>query len=160
MGDSLDKVIEIACDGGCRGNGKENNIGAWGFVARLGSKEKKVCGVEYNTTNNRMELSGFQKALEFVRNVQSTKIIIYLDSALVYNTFKQGWYRTWIRDGWVKKVSKEPVKNRDILEQIIPLFESKENLIELIKVKGHSDHELNISVDKEVNIAMDEALKK
>ncbi len=34
--------VKIYCDGGCRGNQKTENIGAWGAVLILGDYQKSV----------------------------------------------------------------------------------------------------------------------
>lgn len=55
------KKVIIYTDGGCRGNGKSANIGAYGVVMQYVNVDNKLVVREIsksftNTTNNRMEL--------------------------------------------------------------------------------------------------------
>lgn len=59
--------IVIHCDGGCRGNGKAENVGGWGVVLEFDGRRKELRGAERNTTNQRMELTACIKALEAVK---------------------------------------------------------------------------------------------
>jgi ribonuclease HI len=148
----MDK-IKIYTDGGCRGNQENNNVGAWGSVLIWGDKVKELSGAEKNTTNNKMELLACIKALEYVKNVKSTPIEIYTDSAYLCNCMLQKWYIGWQKNGW-KNSKKETVANRELWEQILQLINGK-NIV-FIKVKGHSDNEYNNRADLLCNLAMDE----
>lgn len=65
-------------DGACRGNpGK----GGWGVLLRYGSKEKRLCGGELETTNNRMELLAAIMALETL--TRPCEVVITTDSQYV-----------------------------------------------------------------------------
>ena len=55
------KQIEIFTDGACSGN---PGPGGWGAVLRYKQYEKELSGGEAETTNNRMELTAFIRALE------------------------------------------------------------------------------------------------
>ena len=55
----MDKIV-IYTDGGCRGN---PGVGGWGVWLRYKDYDKKLKGSEYNTTNNKMELTAAIKAL-------------------------------------------------------------------------------------------------
>lgn len=57
------KII-IYADGDCRSNGKENNIGAWGYVATYKGKTIERAKACRNTTNNQQEL------FEVIQNLQ------------------------------------------------------------------------------------------
>ena len=57
------EVIKMWSDGGCRGNGKEDNVGAyaWHLEYWLNGELKATKNDSdgfYNTTNNKMELMG------------------------------------------------------------------------------------------------------
>ena len=47
----MKQAVEIFSDGACSGN---PGAGGWGVLIRYGKLEKKLCGGEASTTNNRM----------------------------------------------------------------------------------------------------------
>ncbi|MCM0646977.1 ribonuclease HI [Clostridium swellfunianum] len=147
------KNVEIYTDGACRGNGKENTIGAFGIVFIYNGIEKEVKQAFRNTTNNIMELSAVIQALSMLKEPCNVKL--YSDSAYVINAINQKWIDNWQRNGW-KSSTKEPVKNRELWEKLINLI--KYHKVEFIKVKGHSDNPYNNRCDKLANDAMDELL--
>lgn len=144
-------MLKIYTDGSCRDNGKKDAVGGWAFV--ILNNENKVgeaSDYEINTTNNRMEMLAIIKAIQTVEILPFDKCKIYTDSAYVHNCIKQKWYKNWITNGWVNS-SKEPVKNKDLWEQLIPYFENER--FEFNKVKGHANsdnihHYWNNYVDK------------
>lgn len=148
----MDKIT-IACDGGCRGNQEDSNVGGYGVVMEYKGNRKELKGGERNTTNNKMELLACIKGLEFVEKVQNTPIEIMTDSAYLCNCMLQKWYIGWQNNGW-KNSSKVAVKNRDLWERILKLIDGKD--IQFTKVKGHSGHLLNERADKLANEAMNE----
>ena len=82
-------IVELYTDGACRGNpGK----GGWGVLIRYGSVEKKICGGEGLTTNNRMELLAVIKGLEAL--TQSCTVSITTDSKYVL-TGASEWMVNW-----------------------------------------------------------------
>ncbi|MGD8734898.1 MAG: ribonuclease HI, partial [Gammaproteobacteria bacterium] len=52
--------VQVFTDGACRGN---PGPGGWGAILRYGRHEKEIWGGEYETTNNRMELTAAIEAL-------------------------------------------------------------------------------------------------
>jgi ribonuclease HI len=147
------KNVIIYTDGACRGNGKENTIGAFGIVFMYNEIQKEVKQAFRNTTNNIMELSAVIQALSMLKEPCSVKL--HSDSAYVVNAINQKWINNWQRNGW-KSSNKEPVKNRELWEKLIELI--KYHKVEFIKVKGHSDNPYNNRCDKLANEAMDELL--
>jgi ribonuclease HI len=147
------KNVIIYTDGACRGNGKENTIGAFGIVFMYNEIQKEVKQAFRNTTNNIMELSAVIQALSMLKEPCSVKL--HSDSAYVINAINQKWINNWQRNGW-KSSNKEPVKNRELWEKLIELI--KYHKVEFIKVKGHSDNPYNNRCDKLANEAMDELL--
>lgn len=108
-------------------------------------------GYEPYTTGNRMEISAFLSALESAKTIETghTKVQIYTDSAYVANTFNQGWYSNWMKNGW-KTADKQDVKNQDLWRPAIALYIKLEKKfdLEVIKVKGHSDDKWNKMADQ------------
>jgi ribonuclease HI len=147
------KNVTIYTDGACRGNGKENTIGAFGIVFMYNDVQKEIKQAFRNTTNNIMELSAVIQALSMLKEPCSVKL--YSDSAYVVNAINQKWINNWQKNGW-KNSNKEPVKNKELWEKLIELL--KYHKVEFIKVKGHSDNQYNNRCDKLANEAMDELL--
>jgi ribonuclease HI len=145
------KNVTIYTDGACRGNGKENTIGAYGIVLIYNEVKKEIKKSFVNTTNNIMELSAVIDALSMLKEPCSVKI--YSDSAYVVNAINQNWIKSWIKNGW-RTSSKEPVKNRELWEKLMKLMETHE--VKFIKVKGHADNQYNNRCDELANEAMDE----
>lgn len=134
------KLVKIYTDGACSGN---PGPGGWAAILSYKENEKELSGFEVDTTNNRMELTAPIKALEALK--QPCKVVIYTDSAYVYNAFKQGWIQLWQNNNWLNS-RKRPVENKDLWQKLLVLM-SNHN-VEWIKVKGHSDNEKNNRCDK------------
>lgn len=146
------KKIIIYADGGCRGNGKEENIGGWGATMEYKGKVKEIYGAVENTTNNQMEL---QACIESLKAIKTSHIPIefHCDSAYVVNGMTE-WVRNWVKRGWKTKDGKQ-VKNKEFWQELFKLSKEQDE-IKFIKVSGHSGVELNERADELVNIAMDE----
>lgn len=149
----------VYTDGGCRGNGKANAVGAWAFIVykengeRVGSKSNGQIGV----TNNQMEMAAVLRAIEWA-NTHNYQIEIYLDS----NFVKQGcesWLWGWAKRDW-KKADGETVLNKELWQQIhkqLNLYMEKHREIPtFVKVKGHSGNPQNDAVDNLCNVKMTE----
>lgn len=143
--------INIWCDGGCRGNAKDENIGGYGVVLKYGEHKKELYAGERNTTNNIQELKGAIVALESINTVH-LPIRLHCDSAYVVNGVNQ-WITGWKRNGWKKKGGE--IKNLELWKRLDKLV-SKQMDIQFIKVKGHSDNEGNNRADELANKGMDE----
>jgi len=139
MPDSLPEVI-LYTDGACSGN---PGPGGWAALLMWKGKEKEVTGGAVDTTNNRMEMKAVIEGLKALKKPCHVKI--HSDSALIVNTFKQGWIENWQRKGW-KKSNNKPVENQDLWEAMLQAMEPHK--IEWIKVKGHADNQLNNRVDE------------
>jgi ribonuclease HI len=139
MSDSNPEVI-LYTDGACSGN---PGPGGWGALLLWKGKEREITGGAPDTTNNRMEMMAVIEGLKALKKPCHVKI--HSDSALIVNTFKQGWIKNWQKRGW-KKSNKKPVENRDLWEKMLKAMEP--HTIEWIKVKGHADNQLNNRVDQ------------
>jgi ribonuclease HI len=73
------------------------------------------------------------------------RVKVHSDSAYIVNCFKQKWHVKWQKNGWVT-ASKKPVENKDLWQRLLELM--KQHEVEFIKVKGHSDVELNNRCDE------------
>ncbi|GGA55357.1 ribonuclease H [Kroppenstedtia guangzhouensis] len=134
------KEVTIYTDGACSGN---PGPGGWGAVLIYGDRRKEITGGSRRTTNNRMELTAALEALKKLK--QPCRVKLYTDSAYLANCFKQKWYVNWEKRGWVNSRN-EPVENKDLWQEL--LREVRKHEVEFVKVKGHSDVELNNRCDE------------
>jgi len=141
------EVVEIFTDGACRGN---PGPGGWGVLLRYGDHEKKLCGGEAVTTNNRMELMAAIKGLQAIKG--PSKIILTTDSKYVMQGITE-WIINWKKRGW-KTANKKPVKNVDLWQSLDA--EIQAHNIEWKWVKGHSGHRENEIADELANKGIDE----
>ena len=153
--------IKVYTDGSCRGNGGINARGGWGSVIfdEEGNFLKEGSGASFNTTNNKMEMTAVIEAINWIEeNLEKDTNFyeIYTDSAYIHNCMTQRWYINWRNNNW-KNSKKEPVKNRELWEQIIPYF-IKTNFT-FRKVKGHAGILENEYVDKLATTAANNLLK-
>ena len=132
--------ITIYPDGACAGN---TGAGGGGAIRSGKGNKKEISGGKKDTTNNEMEVTAVIEALKQLKYPCTVKV--YSDSAYVVNCFKQGWIYNWQKNGW-KNAQKEPVKNRELWEELYALV--KQHKVEFIKVKGHSDNEYNNRCDE------------
>lgn len=108
------------------------NQGGWAFIV---VQNNEVIYKEYdgliNTTNNRMEIMGMLKALEWInKNSIPLPIKIYADSMYVIGTLTLNW---------------KMKKNIDLWQILIPLVNKD---IEYLHVKGHDGNKFNEECDK------------
>ena len=157
MNSILNKKINIYCDGACKSN---PGIGGWGVYINIENKwydkeepeylEYQLCGGSKDTTNNIMEMTAVIKAAEWLTlyHYNKDQVVFHLDSAYIINCYEQKWYYKWLQNEW--KTSKdEPVKNKELWEKLIVIFEQPN--FHFVKVKGHSGEEGNELADKLAN---------
>ena len=144
------KKVTIYTDGACSGN---PGPGGWGAVLICDGVQKEISGARKDTTNNIMEITAVLEALKLLKF--ECEVEIYSDSAYVVNSFNQGWITNWQKNNW-KTASKEPVKNRELWEELYDL--TQKHKTQFIKVKGHSDNELNNRCDFLATSAIKELL--
>ncbi len=135
----MEKVI-IYTDGACSGN---PGPGGWGAILMYNGNKKEISGAKDNTTNNVMELTAALEGLKMLK--YPCEVELYSDSAYLVNGFSQGWIYNWKKNNW-KTASKEPVKNKEIWEEIYNLTQIHK--VKFIKVKGHADNEFNNRCDE------------
>jgi ribonuclease HI len=133
------KDVTIYTDGACSGN---PGPGGWGAVLIFNDVKKEISGGNKDTTNNIMEMTAVIESLKMLK--EPCKVTLYSDSAYVVNAFEQNWIDSWIKKGWINS-KKEPVKNRELWEELIELINKHD--VSFKKVKGHSTNELNNRCD-------------
>jgi ribonuclease HI len=127
--------IHLYCDGGCRGNGQSNNIGAWAVVLCFGKYHKEFFHSEMNTTNNRMELTALINGLSELKRYD-IPVIVFCDSSYVIHNINTGSLDHWLNNGW-RTSNKKPVKNRDLWIQVKKLIVRFKD-ISVQRVPGHA----------------------
>lgn len=136
-------MTEIYTDGACS---KNPGPGGWAFVVvEQGIATYNTGGSEKHTTNNRMELTAILEACKYIDTQPETKWTIYADSAYCINCYSAGWWRKWMKNGWMTS-QKKPVLNQDLWEKLIPYFQRPD--ISFCKVKGHANNQFNNIVDE------------
>lgn len=135
------KTVTIYTDGACSGN---PGPGGWGAVLLFKDQSKELSGGERETTNQRMELQAVIGALGALK-VTDWEVTVYSDSAYVVNAFQQKWLDNWQKNGW-RNSKKEPVANQDLWQQLLVL--TRQNRVNLLKVKGHAGDKYNERCDE------------
>lgn len=136
----MQENIIIFTDGSCLGN-----PGKWWYCGILlfHGKKKIVSGWSKLTTNNKMEMTAIIESLKKIKN-DKYPIEINTDSMYIKDWITQ-YIHKWVRN-WRKKSDKEPVKNKELWQELYDLtkkFEIKRNW-----VKWHSDNQLNNEADE------------
>ncbi len=133
------KQVSIWTDGACSGN---PGPGGWGALIRFGEHEKELSGGEFETTNNRMELSAAIEALNALK--EECEVDLYTDSQYVKGGMT-GWIFGWKKNGW-KTSAKKPVKNVELWQMLDEAV--SRHKINWHWVKGHAGHEENERADE------------
>ena len=135
----------------------KTNVGGWAIVIPTIYHEPPYIAYgdwEFETTNNRMELTAVLKALDYIYSKWCCEpfgsdfdgATIYTDSAYISNCFKDGWYKLWRNNGW-RTSKRATVANQDLWERILWYYELLPN-ITITKVAGHSDNTYNNIADQ------------
>ncbi|HHT45594.1 MAG TPA: ribonuclease HI [Fastidiosipila sp.] len=133
-------LVNIHTDGACSGN---PGPGGWAAILVFGDIEKELSGFEQHTTNNRMELMAAIRGLEALN--RPCRVRLHSDSAYLVSAFNLGWIDNWQKNGW-KNAAGNAVSNPDLWKRLLKAMEPHD--VTLIKVKGHSDDEMNNRCDK------------
>jgi ribonuclease HI len=141
--------VQAFTDGACRGN---PGPGGWGAILRYGRHEKEIWGGEYETTNNRMELTAAIEALRALN--RRCRVDLYTDSQYVRMGITE-WLANWKKKNW-KNASRKPVKNQDLWRALDE--ESARHEVHWHWVKGHSGHPENERADALANRGIDELM--
>lgn len=139
MSSDTKDVIEIFTDGACSGN---PGPGGWGALLLFNGTEKELSGGEFETTNNRMEMTAAIEALSALR--RPCKVRLTTDSSYLKDGITT-WIHNWRKNGW-KTASKKPVKNVDLWRTLEDALQRHD--VEWIWVKGHSGHPENERADE------------
>ena len=146
--------VKIFTDGAARGN--PDGPGGYGAVLQYTDAkgvlhEREFSGGFSRTTNNRMELMGAITALEAL--IHPCEVELYSDSAYLVNAFEQHWIEGWIKSGWTRGRSRDPVKNVDLWKRL--LAAAAPHRVTFHWVKGHAGHPENERCDRLATTAAD-----
>lgn len=127
--------LRVYTDGACSGN---PGPGGWAWAS---SPQHFGSGGDFETTNNKMELTAVLEALR----ANPGPLVLVMDSTYVKDGL-ESWSKGWIRNGWRTKAG-QPVKNREIWEPLVALAAARAHEITFEWVKGHSGDPMNDLVD-------------
>lgn len=145
MTSSIDNPVIIHTDGACKNN---PGPGGWGVLISRNGPTKELFGGEFDTTNNRMELTAAIKGLEALKQPLPVRLIT--DSAYVVDgmtKYLEGWKAT----GWRKSRGK-PVLNVELWKRLDEL--AAPHQIEWVWVRGHSGDAGNERADHLANLGV------
>ena len=133
-----DSVIDIFTDGACSGN---PGPGGWAAILRTHGHERELSGGEWETTNNRMELTAVIRALGALKRPSTVRL--HTDSRYVLDGASK-WLAKWKANGW-KTADKKPVKNSELWRALDAAM--SDHKISWKWVAGHSGHSENERAD-------------
>lgn len=145
------KKIIVFTDGSCECNGKIYATGGYGIY--YPNKEYKNVSeplLGKPVTNQRAELMAIYEALKTILGDKKNtydEIIIYTDSEYSIKSLTE-WSSNWIKRGWKNRKGQE-VKNRDILEPLINLYNDHKLRIILRHIRSHTGKKDPISLGNE-----------
>ncbi|WP_029149875.1 ribonuclease H family protein [Microbacterium indicum] len=132
-----DDTYTVATDGACQGNPGPTG---WAWVGEDG---RWAAGSIVQGTNNIGELTALLRAITDHADVAHLRV--QADSKYAIDTYSS-WMDAHRRRGW-KTASKQPTKNRDLLEKLIEARDARREAglpdVELEWVRGHNGHLLN-----------------
>lgn len=132
-------MVSIWIDGASKNNGKPDCVSAGGAFIMIDNRYVGTDTVhEFNSTSQRGELNALLNALRACHKymaVGETDFRIVTDSEYIYNTITKAWYINWQIKGWITAAG-EPVKNRDIWEEVAKLLVDLDDL-SMFHIKGH-----------------------
>lgn len=160
--------IEVYTDGSCARN---PGPGGYGYIIKYFENQSDddmplLKTIEVNqgyrlTTNNRMEIMAAIKCMEDVtqriqsQQFQSQEVIISSDSEYLCKAINQNWITSWQNNNWMTSGfqgrTPQPVKNKDLWEQIISGIDTLRNMginLKFNHVKGHAGDEYNEKADQ------------
>lgn len=141
--------VELYTDGACRGN---PGPGGWGVLLRARGQEREICGGEFSTTNNRMELTAAIEGLYAL--TRPCSVAVYTDSEYLRKGIGE-WLPKWKAAGW-RTAARKPVKNEDLWRRLEAA--AARHQVEWHWVKGHSGHAENERADELANRGLDDIL--
>jgi len=155
-----ENFVMVFSDGACRGN---PGPGSYGYLVQDETGEYLGRGSQAfrDTTNNRMELLGAIKGIEWAakylhkEGLDGAGIYIFSDSKYLVEGMEK-WVPGWKRRGW-KKADKKAPENIEMWKELDRLA-TKLKKLKFYWVKGHAGHPQNEFCDQIANDILDEHL--
>lgn len=143
--------IEIYTDGSCSPNDGTGD-GGWGVVCIRKNITFLENGFSHTTTNNKMEMYAFYKALDFIPFENNVSVIIYSDSKYVINEIGED-IKNGVITGWLHNqlLTNKDIKNRELWIKISNKIKQNKLSFKIKWVKGHNTNKGNILADKLAN---------
>lgn len=141
-------MIYAYSDGSAIGN---PGPGGFGVVLSYKGHRKEISQGYKFTTNNRMELLGAIKALEFLKKKE--KVVLTTDSRYVVDGINLGWAKKWKENGWMR-TKKERAMNVDLWSRFLQQIDRHN--VRIIWTRGHSGNVENERCDILANTAAKE----
>lgn len=111
-------LIYLFTDGACKNNGYPNAKASYAVYCNSTQCDISVVKrLEENPTNQRAELMAILEALQTITDYNLDKVVIVSDSMYAINCVTK-WCDAWEKNNW-KNSKKQPVKNADIIKQIL-----------------------------------------
>ena len=140
-------VTGIFTDGSCFVN---PGPGGWGAVqVRDDVIIHQLCGADFQTTNNRMELTAMIAGLQMINF--DDQVEIYSDSQLVVNTLTN-WAAGWAARGWRRKTGE--IANLDLVQEAYALFLERPGA-EIKWIRAHRGSKWNEYADALASLYME-----
>jgi ribonuclease HI len=136
--ETVQDVVEIWTDGGCRPN---PGPGGWGAILKFKGTIRELSGGAGETTNNRMELTAAAEALTAL--TRPCKVRLHTDSQYLRDGITR-WHVGWVRKNW-RSSTGDPVKNMDLWQRILDA--AKPHEVDWVWVRGHSGDVMNERAD-------------
>lgn len=131
--------VTVYTDGSCFLN---PGYGGWAAILQSEQHGEVVLQGGYElTTNNRMEMMGILRAMEYLGKAHPCVITLYSDSEYVVKGINQ-WMHSWAKKGWQRK-------NADLWKQLYHWAHIHKLKAEW--VRGHSGHIMNERCDRLAN---------
>lgn len=154
---------KIYCDGSSKKKGLPEGtcVGGWSYIVL--DEDDKIYkmgqNAQYLATNQQMELTACLRGLESLLEpiLRDTEVVVYTDSAYLYNCYIDKWYTNWKANNWYTTAGTK-VKNRELWKRLVPYFDMPN--VHFVKVKGHSGDEWNEKVDTYAQNAADALIQK
>lgn len=147
--------VILYTDGACSGN---PGPGGWAAILKhpATGKTRKLSGFEFETTNNRMEMTAVIEGLQSLKGGKRCRVHLVSDSEYVIYGLTQ-WMEGWIKNNWRrgKKAGAPPVKNADLWKTLHALTQRHDMTYE--HVRGHTGHPENEECDRLAVAAIEEA---
>jgi len=141
--------MKIYTDGATSNNGYKGAKGGWAWVIVDDNNQIVLQGMgsDKEVTNNQCELRALIEACDAASKMYPMyqHFDVYSDSAYCMNCYSQGWWKNWVKNGWLNS-KKQPVANKELWTYLIPYFQS--DIFNFYKVKGHDDDYWNNYVDR------------